>query len=94
LNNKGEALRLQGKYDEAIKVYIKAIELDPNFGMAWGNTGIILVIQGRYNEAIAAFDKDIELDPEVPDGEIHFYRGIALEKVGRMTEANNASKRR
>jgi tetratricopeptide (TPR) repeat protein len=38
-NNKGDALLNQGKYDEAIQAYDKAIQLDPKFAAVWNNKG-------------------------------------------------------
>ena len=42
-NNKGLALDNLGRYEEAIKYYDKAIELDPNNADAWYNKGLLLV---------------------------------------------------
>jgi large repetitive protein len=69
-NNKGVALANQGKYDDAILAYNNAIELDPNFALAWYNKGRALFSRtGTWNdseanappEAKAAFAKAKEL---------------------------------
>ncbi len=39
LINKGVALKIQGKYDEAIEALDKAIEINPDFAEAWYNKG-------------------------------------------------------
>ena len=54
-SNKGNALFIQGKYDEAIKASDEAIRLDPNLATPWYNKGNALFIQGKYDEAIKAF---------------------------------------
>lgn len=36
-NDRGVNLYAQGKYDEALKCYDKAIEFDPQFSLAWNN---------------------------------------------------------
>ena len=36
------ALYNLGKYEEAIKCYDKAIEIDPNYADAWNNKGLAL----------------------------------------------------
>ena len=38
-NNRGNAKKRQGDYQEAIKDYDEAIELDPNFAYAYNNRG-------------------------------------------------------
>ncbi|CCQ64165.1 TPR repeat:Sel1-like repeat:Sel1-like repeat [Crocosphaera watsonii WH 0401] len=53
----GVALRKQGKYDEAIAAYKKAIEINPNDAFAYNNMGLALDDQGKYDEAIAAHKK-------------------------------------
>lgn len=65
--NKGDALRLHCKYDEAIKAYNTAIELDPKYALAWNNKGIALSHYGKFGEAIKAFNKAIEIDPNYVD---------------------------
>ena len=63
--NKGAALSIQGKYDEAIKAYDEAIRLDPNFAMSWNNKGLALIDQGKLNESVEANDEAIKLDPNL-----------------------------
>jgi Flp pilus assembly protein TadD len=59
---KGNALLYkQGKYDEAIKAYNKAIEINPKYAKAWNNKGIALNKLGRTAEANAAKTKAKEL---------------------------------
>jgi len=57
LYGKGESLYNQGKYNEAMKYYDKALELDPNYAGAWNGKGNILCCHGKYNEAMKCFDK-------------------------------------
>ena len=56
-NDKGRALYKQGKYEEAIKCFDKAIEIDPNFISAWELKGGVLDMLGRHEEAQKCFDK-------------------------------------
>jgi tetratricopeptide (TPR) repeat protein len=39
-NNKGELLRRQGKYEEAIQSFDKALEINPQHYGAWNNRGL------------------------------------------------------
>ena len=53
-NNLGVVLKDQGKFEEAIKVYNKAILLNPNYSYPHNNIGIILQDSGKSDQAIAA----------------------------------------
>jgi Flp pilus assembly protein TadD len=53
--NKGEALRRQDKYAEAIQQFDKAIEIDLAYSKAWNSKGLALKALGRDAEADAAF---------------------------------------
>jgi len=66
----GQELFWSGSYDDAVKAYDKAIELDPNYGAAWRDKGYSLGSLAtfnndfsRYNESLMAFDMAIELIP-------------------------------
>jgi tetratricopeptide (TPR) repeat protein len=64
-NNKGVALANQGKYDEALQAFDKAIELNPKFALAWSNRALMLSKQNNYDEALKTIDRAIELDPKL-----------------------------
>ena len=55
------------RYEEALQVCEKELELNPiNFG-AWCLKGIVFNKLGRYEEALQAYDKALELYPEYVD---------------------------
>ena len=54
---------LEGKYEEAIVYYNKAIELDPNYTDAYNGREKAKNDLGKYEEAIKDYDKAIELNP-------------------------------
>jgi tetratricopeptide (TPR) repeat protein len=60
-HTKGDALDEQGKHDDAIQAYDRAIELNPKNAYSWNNKGYTLTQQGKYEKAIQAIDKAIEL---------------------------------
>ncbi len=64
-NYRGIQLAAQGKYDEAIKAYDRAIELDPKQAEAWSNKCLALDYMDRYHEAVVACDRAIEIDPQI-----------------------------
>ena len=82
LNNIGVALYDQGKYDEAVKAFDKAIEINPQYEAAWVGKGTTLGSQGKYDEAVAkAFDRAIEINPQYADAWAG--KGFALQLLGR-----------
>ena len=61
--NLGNALRDQGKLEEAVESYNKAISLKPDYFMAYNNLGNALRDQGKLGEAVEAFDKALSIKP-------------------------------
>ena len=49
-------LSIDGKYDEAEKIYLKVIEQEPSFGPAWMNLGLLYSEMKNYGKAEEAFD--------------------------------------
>ena len=58
-NNRGNVLVRQGRYDEALKAFDKAIELKPNYTEAWNNKGYTLYLLGNYYDAAQAFNQGV-----------------------------------
>ena len=54
----------KGLWNEAIRSWEKAIEIDPSYAAAWNNLGIAYEQQGKFDDARKAYDKAIKLDPE------------------------------
>ena len=48
----GIALQEQGKLEEAIEAYNKALSIKPDYAEAYNNMGIVLQEQGNLEEAI------------------------------------------
>ena len=63
LIKKGSQLKRQGKLDEAIALYRKAIEANPNFSWSYYLLAEALVKQGQLKEAQKNFQEAIKLNP-------------------------------
>ena len=89
--NQGSALYNQSKYDEAIKAFDKAIEIDPQLEQAWYYKGMALKGLGKYEEAIQAYDKVLEINPRYAGAWYH--KGMALNLLGLTAESHSAYSR-
>ena len=83
--NKGNALVESSMYDDAIKCYDKALEINPGSMEAWNNKGLALARTGRLAEAVQCYDKALEINPG--DTEVMYNKGISLALLGKSKEA-------
>ena len=81
----GNILQDQGKLDEAVFMYNKAIEVDNNFYKAHYNLGNIYLNDGRPNMAIEEYKKVIKIKPEYAYA--HYNLGCAYIKLGKYNKA-------
>jgi len=84
-NNLGALLDRLEHYEEAIRAFDKAIELNPDVPVAWYNKGVALANLEKHDEALRAFDKAIELKPDYATAWDN--KGVALGNVGRYKES-------
>jgi tetratricopeptide (TPR) repeat protein len=85
LNNLGVILEDDGKIDEAMSHYRKAVQLNPNFFEALNNIGGVLAAHGRLDEAIGNYRKAIQINPGCFDALNNLGRVLAAQ--GRLDEA-------
>ena len=78
-------LKDQGKLDEAVACYRRALELKPDFAEAHNNLGVALKDQGKLDEAVACYRRALELKPDF--AEAHNNLGNALKDQGKLDEA-------
>jgi tetratricopeptide (TPR) repeat protein len=57
--DRGNSLLEEGRYEEAIASYDKALEHKPDFHEAWYNRGSFLSYLGRSEEAIANYQQGL-----------------------------------
>ena len=60
----GNALKEQGKLEEAIEAYNKALAIKPDYAEAYNNMGNALKEQGKLEEAIEAYNKALAIKPD------------------------------
>ena len=60
----GNALKEQGKLEEAIEAYNKALAIKPDYAEAYNNMGVTLRGQIKLEEAIAAYNKALDIKPD------------------------------
>lgn len=65
---KARTLMQLNRPDEALEWFDLAIELQPYFGGAYANRGILYDRMGQYELAIADYEKSLELDSEIAEG--------------------------
>ena len=53
-----------GEYEQALADYTQALELDPEYAMAYNNRGLTYGKIGKYEQALADFNRALELEPE------------------------------
>jgi tetratricopeptide (TPR) repeat protein len=82
-SNKGVSLVRLGRLDEALECYDRAIELDPEFDKAYENRGRLHARSKRFGEALA----DLEALERLAPGKDQLEMGVALEGLGRLSEA-------
>lgn len=82
--DKGVALVIEGKYNEAIKAFDKAIELNPKDAVAYNNRGAAYGQIGNYKQQIEDSNKAIELNPE--DAVAYNNRGVAHGELGNYEQ--------
>jgi tetratricopeptide (TPR) repeat protein len=70
-----------GFHDEALKLYDKSLQLNPDNKYSLNNKGYTLNLMDKYEEAITLFDKSIELDPDFAYS--YNNRGLAKIKLGQ-----------
>ena len=84
-------LHALGRYDEAIALLRKAVELDPLSGAVYRELATCYLVSGRLDEAQTAIRKSLELSPHAGFG--HYFHSIICLAQGRLDEALEAAQR-
>ena len=81
----GNILQDQGKLDEAIFMYKKAIQVDDKYYKAYYNLGNIYLQQDKPNMAVTEYKKVTKLNPDYAYG--HYNLACAYIKLGKYSSA-------
>ena len=95
---KGAVLHLLGRYDEAVKAFKKALEIDPRLEGAQEGKGLALAAMGKLNESTRSyaevldyFDNAIKMANSTQNlSDAWLSKGLALQEQGRYEEALKA----
>src|SRR5208337_3725750 len=74
-NNLGNALQAQGRFDEALASYLRALHFKPDYSEVYDHMGLVLQSQGRLAEAVDWFTQALERAPEL--GAVHMNYALA-----------------
>ncbi|MDO9265116.1 MAG: tetratricopeptide repeat protein, partial [Desulfosalsimonadaceae bacterium] len=77
----------QGAMDDeaAVRHYLEALRIKPNFADAHNNLANLYMVKGRLDAAIEQYSKVLEIDPDYEG--VHYNLGIAAFRQGRAREA-------
>ena len=84
-NNLGNALKHEGKVEEAIAHFNKALQINPGYAKAHNNLGTALASQGKTEEAIKHFGIALYINPGYAAA--HSNIGVALAGRGEFEKA-------
>ena len=89
--NLGNAYYIEFKLIDALDAYTRAIEIKPDFALAWNNKGIALWNLHENEEALKAYNKAIEFRPDFALAWNN--KGIVLSKLDKKNDALDAFNR-
>jgi tetratricopeptide (TPR) repeat protein len=78
----GIALQDQGKLEEAIEAYNKALSIKPDYAEAYNNMGVALQDQGKLEEAIEAYTKALSIKPDYAEA----HRNLSFIKKYKVSD--------
>ncbi len=85
LNNAGVVAYHNGRYEQALELFRRAIELYPEFTEGYNNLGLTHTEMNEEEKATEAFKRAIELDPNL--AATYNNLGYAFYRLGSYTEA-------
>lgn len=81
----GDILYLSDRFQDAVKAYERAIQLDSCEARAYSGKGYALLMSDNLQDALIDFDKTLALEPN--DARHYYGKGRVLERLQRYREA-------
>ena len=81
----GTALQSQGRLEEALKAFDKAVQLKPDVAELWKNLGNVLLALERPADALLSFQHILTLDPR--HWEAAYQSAVLFHQLERLAEA-------
>jgi tetratricopeptide (TPR) repeat protein len=81
----GVARARVGNYQAAYPHFVEALRIQPDYGAAYNNLGLLLVMDGKVDEGIAHYRQALQAGADTP--EVHLNLGLALMARGALDEA-------
>jgi len=91
MNVLGATLSVQGKLQEAVQTYDRAIQLKPDFSEGYNNRGNALGQLKKLEEALKSYGKAIQLRPDY--AEAHYNMALVFQAQSKFEEALVANKK-
>jgi tetratricopeptide (TPR) repeat protein len=82
----GELARQDQQWDDAVKHFSRASQLDAGFGDAFLGLGTSLIASKKFAEAVSPLETAVKLEPANPTA--HFNLATAYSRTGRKAEAD------
>jgi tetratricopeptide (TPR) repeat protein len=89
-NNFASLCQSRGDWENAVQIYERTIQIDPNFALAYYNLGLTYRAMGRSFKAVEAYQTAIKLNPEYPWSYQNL--GVLLLKQGQIEDSAQAFK--
>ncbi len=83
--NLGQALTMEGRFDEAMEHYLAALQIKPDHELAHNNLGLSYQSQGQWEKAASEYGEALRINPT--HAEIHFNLAVAQIVLGDPTNA-------
>lgn len=87
LSDKGYVLIIQGKYNEALKLYLEIEKIKPNRYSTASNLGTLYELMGENQKAYDWIKKAIKIDPKSHDGSEWLHLKILEAKIQNLQNA-------